>query len=108
MISTVQRLRLVGIAEGISFLLLLLIAMPLKYFLGFPLAVKFVGWAHGVLFILYIVAVLLSIKAMRWTWLDVAIALMASLAPAGTLFLDRGWKKRLNELSNPPATVSGT
>ena len=105
MVPAVRRLRFIGIAEGISFLVLLLIAMPLKYFLDFPLAVKVVGWAHGVLFMLYIAVVLLSVKAMKWSWLDVLIALVASLAPAGTLFLDRSWKRRLDELSDPPATV---
>ena len=98
MLSSVRPLRVVGIAEGISFLVLLLIAMPLKYFLDFPLAVKVVGWAHGVLFVLYIVVVFLAARGMKWSWLDVAIALLASLAPGGTLYLDRIWKKRQDEV----------
>ena len=102
MIGAVRRLRLVGIAEGISFLVLLLVAMPLKYFFEFPLAVKLVGWAHGMLFILYIIAVMLAIRAMKWRWIDVLVALAASLVPAGTLFLDRSWKKRLSELGGLP------
>ena len=40
----IHRFRMIGIAEGISFLLLLLIAMPLKYFLKIPEAVKIAGW----------------------------------------------------------------
>ena len=98
MLSSVRLLRVIGIAEGISFLVLLLSARPLKHFFGFPLAVKYVGWAHGGLFLLYIMAVLLAIRAMKWRWLDILIAFLASLAPAGTLFLDRGWKKRQLEL----------
>ncbi len=43
----------IAIIEGVSFLILLGIAMPLKYLLGIPEMVKYVGWAHGVLFILY-------------------------------------------------------
>jgi integral membrane protein len=94
MINQVRVLRAVGVAEGISFLVLLLIAMPLKYFFDMPLAVKLVGWAHGVLFIGYIVVVLFSVKAMKWKFVDVIIALAASLLPAGTLVLDRSWKTR--------------
>ncbi|MEK6782532.1 MAG: DUF3817 domain-containing protein [Bacteroidota bacterium] len=56
------QLRIIGIAEGISFLVLLLIAMPLKHYFGFPMMVKVVGWMHGILFIAYIGAVLLAIK----------------------------------------------
>ena len=50
----VYRFRMIGITEGISFLVLLLIAMPLKYIFHFPEAVKFVGWAHGILFIAFL------------------------------------------------------
>jgi integral membrane protein len=89
----------VGIAEGISFLVLLLIAMPLKYFFELPLAVKLVGWAHGVLFIAYIVVVLVSIRVMKWSWFDLVIAFVASLVPGGTLFLDGSWRSRERELT---------
>ncbi|HMJ71327.1 MAG TPA: DUF3817 domain-containing protein [Cyclobacteriaceae bacterium] len=98
MINTIKSLRLIGIAEGISFLVLLLIAMPLKYKLGWPLAVKYVGWAHGLLFILYIVAVFAAIKAMNWGLKGVAVALIASLLPAGTFVLDKSLRRRENEL----------
>ena len=47
-------LRKAGIAEGISFLVLLGIAMPLKYLFDQPMAVTIVGWAHGVLFVVFI------------------------------------------------------
>ena len=49
-----HRFRMIGIAEGISFLVLLLIAMPLKYFMHIPEAVKIMGWIHGALFISFI------------------------------------------------------
>jgi integral membrane protein len=98
MIKTINSLRLIGIAEGFSFLILLLIAMPLKYQFDFPLAVKYVGWAHGVLFILYIVAVFAAIKAMNWGFKGVAVALVASLLPAGTFVLDRSLRRREQEL----------
>ena len=43
-----------GITEGVSFIILLCIAMPLKYFFDLPMAVKIVGWLHGILFIAFI------------------------------------------------------
>lgn len=99
MINTIRSLRWIGIAEGISFLVLLLIAMPLKYRFGWPLAVKYVGWAHGLLFILYIVAVFAAIRAMKWGFRGVAVALIASLLPAGTFVLDRSLRRREQELN---------
>jgi integral membrane protein len=104
MLFRIRALRVVGVSEGISFLLLLLIAMPLKYFFGFPMAVKLVGWAHGVLFMLYLVVVLMAIAPMRWGFKDVFIAFAASLLPAGTFFLDRQWKRRMDELRLTAAT----
>lgn len=98
MIKTIKSLRVIGIAEGISFLVLLLIAMPLKYMAGWPLAVKYVGWAHGLLFILYIVAVFAAIRAMKWGFLGVFVALAASLLPAGTFVLDKSLRRREKEL----------
>lgn len=91
---------MIGIAEGISFLVLLLIAMPLKYYFDLPMAVKIVGWAHGILFIAYVAIVFLSIRLMKWNLIEVGIALAASLIPLGTFFLDKGWKKREQELAS--------
>ena len=54
--AALERLRLVAKIEGVSFLILLGVAMPLKYAAGLPIAVKIVGWAHGVLFILFVLA----------------------------------------------------
>lgn len=96
--TSIRNLRFVGIAEGISFLVLLLIAMPLKYYFGFPMAVKFVGWAHGLLFILYIAAVFLAIRATKWGVFGVLIALAASLVPLGTFVLDKSLKRKQYEL----------
>jgi|SRR5688500_4825853 integral membrane protein len=92
--KSIRNLRVIGILEGISFLVLLCIAMPLKYFMDMPLAVKYVGWAHGVLFILYIPAVFLARKAMQWNFFQVLVALAASLVPFGTFVLDRQLSKR--------------
>jgi len=98
MINTIKSLRWIAIAEGISFLVLLLIAMPLKYQFGWPYALKYVGWAHGLLFILYIVAVFAAIKAMNWGLKGVAVPFVASLLPAGTFVLDKSLRRRQQEL----------
>lgn len=98
MISKIRALRLIGIAEGISFLVLLGIAMPLKYFYGIPEVVKYVGWSHGVLFMLYIPTVFVARRAMNWNFLWVLIALAASLFPIGTFILDRFLVRREREL----------
>ncbi len=88
-------LRKIGIAEGVSFLVLLLIAMPLKYYFNQPLAVKIVGWLHGILFIAFS-SIAWEVKSERnknFKWF--AIAFAASIIPAGTFFFDRLLKKEL-------------
>jgi integral membrane protein len=87
--NSIRNLRIVGILEGISYLVLLCIAMPLKYLMDIPQAVKFVGWAHGVLFMLYIPAVFLARRAMQWNFFQLLIALAASIVPLGTFILDK-------------------
>jgi integral membrane protein len=72
--------------------------MPMKYMWGMPEVVKYVGWAHGLLFILYIPAAPLAKKAMNWNFLWVLIAWAASLIPFGTFILDRHLGKREKEL----------
>jgi integral membrane protein len=106
MVSRINFLRFVGIAEGISFLVLLLIAMPIKYMLGIPEVVKYVGWAHGVLFIGYIIAVFAAIGPMKWNWFSTLVALAASLIPIGTFIIDRQLKRRLVELSSSANSLS--
>ncbi len=86
--TAVGRLRAVGLFEGISFLLLLGIAMPLKYFVGFPMAVTVVGAIHGALFVLYILALINVTFVRRWSFGQVAGAFVASLLPFGTFVLD--------------------
>ena len=89
--------RLIGVLEGISYLALLLIAMPLKYFFNEPLAVNYVGWAHGFLFVsfgLYLIRVWIKYK---WSFIKAVGAFVASLIPLGTFILDRQLKKEYPE-----------
>ena len=84
------RLRSVAFAEGVSYLVLLLIAMPLKYAAGMPQAVRVVGSLHGALFVWLALLGLLAIlqRGKSWAW-GVRLAI-ASLIPFGTFFLDAG------------------
>jgi len=86
--TPVGRLRAIALVEGVSYLVLLGIAMPLKYFAGFPGAVKAVGWAHGVLFVLYLLAVAEVTVARRWRFMKIFGAFAAALIPFGTFVLD--------------------
>jgi integral membrane protein len=88
-----HRFRIVGIAEGISFLVLLLIAMPLKYFLNQPLAVKYVGWAHGALFVAYLFFALSVFSSFKKPFLWLVKAGVAAFLPLGTFIFDRELKK---------------
>lgn len=81
-----------GYAEGFSFLVLLLIAMPLKYLFGVPQAVRVVGMAHGVLFIAYVVLVLVTARNHSWPGGLTGQGLLAGLLPAGPFWFDRKLK----------------
>lgn len=86
--SSLGRLRLLGIIEGISLLVLLIIAMPLKYVAGKPDAVKIVGWIHGLLFILFMIAVLVVAIQRRWKFITLLMAFLAAFFPFGTFIFD--------------------
>lgn len=81
--------RKVAIAEGISFLVLLLIAMPLKYLADQPMAVTIVGGLHGILFVAFVVLAWEVKKDFVWF----VKAFIASLLPFGTIIMDKHWKK---------------
>jgi integral membrane protein len=85
--------RKIAIAEGISFLVLLLIAMPLKYFAGWPMAVKVVGWAHGLLFVAFLVMAweVKNLLGRNLGWYTRAF--IASIVPFGTFVLEKELKK---------------
>jgi integral membrane protein len=87
--NSIQTLRILGFIEGVSYLLLLGIAMPMKYFFGFPMAVKIVGMAHGVLFIAYCLLLALQMKANKWNLLFGIYLFVATLIPFGTFVTDR-------------------
>ncbi|MES2140506.1 MAG: DUF3817 domain-containing protein [Bacteroidota bacterium] len=88
------RLLKVGFAEGVSFIVLLFIAMPLKYMADMPAPVRIVGMLHGVLFIAYAIALIQAGFVYKWSIKKVIIAFLLSFIPFGTFFLDRVLKKQ--------------
>jgi len=87
----ITRFRTIAIAEGWSFLILLFIAMPLKYLAQMPLAVKYVGWAHGVLFIAYWFTAVPLFTKLKWDVERILGLGLASLLPFGTFVMERKW-----------------
>jgi integral membrane protein len=100
-------LRATSLTEGVSYLLLLGVAMPLKYVWDWPLAVKYVGWAHGVLFMGLALLVLVAMIQVKLPFKTAVIVGIASLLPAGPFFADRLLRrheeKMIRELSSRDA-----
>ncbi|XVJ67360.1 MAG: DUF3817 domain-containing protein [Lacibacter sp.] len=91
--KAIRLLRKTGIAEGISFLVLLLIAMPLKYIWDWPLAVKYVGWAHGLLFVSYVALAYYAKENYKWPLSKFIKSFIAAWLPLGTFVFDKELKK---------------
>ncbi len=87
--TPLSRLRVIGNIEGISYLLLLGIAMPLKYMAGMPGAVKIAGSIHGFLFVGFMVALAHVWRTEKWSIKKLALAFILSLVPFGTFYLDK-------------------
>lgn len=85
--------RKIALAEGVSFLVLLLIAMPLKYMADYPIAVTVAGGIHGILFILFIIWAwwVKTEYGKNFGWL--AKAFLASILPFGTFVMEKQWKR---------------
>lgn len=92
-LNAIKQLRVIGIAEGISYLVLLLISMPLKYWANLPQAVIVNGWIHGGLFVLLAISVIYTWVVCRWPFKRAFIAGILSLVPLGTFWFDKGLKR---------------
>jgi integral membrane protein len=97
-IKVLKNFKVIAIAEGISFLVLLLVAMPLKYMMQIPEPVKYVGWAHGVLFVLYGVLLLQVFIVVKWSFIKTLVAFLVSFIPFGTFWLDAKISKEIAEM----------
>ncbi len=83
------RFRLVSLLEGVSYVVLLGVAMPLKYLAGLPMAVRYVGSAHGLLFVLFLYTLFEAAGAGRWSLKKSALAFLAAVVPLGAFVLER-------------------
>ena len=90
MVSFLRRFSLV---EGISTLVLFLIAMPLKYVLGYPMAVTYVGWVHGVLFVGLWLMFLLVAGWRKIPFLLALVGMLAAIFPFGPFLIDGRLRK---------------
>ena len=93
--TPLAQLRWVAFFEGVSFLLLLFVGLPLKYALGQPLAVRVLGPVHGVLFVMFVVALMRAATFHEWKLSRSALAFLASLVPFGTFVLDRSLRREI-------------
>jgi integral membrane protein len=87
--TPLSRLRVVGNLEGISYLILLGVAMPLKYLAGMPMAVRIMGSIHGFLFVAFMVALANVWKTEKWSFKKLVTAFVLSFIPFGTFYLDK-------------------
>ncbi|AUX23197.1 membrane protein [Sorangium cellulosum] len=99
--TALRQLRLIALLEGLSFLLLLFVAMPLKYLAGLPLAVRVVGSAHGLLFVLFVAALVRAAARHRWSIGRASLAFVSSLVPFGTFVFDRSLQREI--AATPPS-----
>ena len=86
---TLKTFRVISLLEALSFVILLLVAMPIKYFLGNPELVRIVGMAHGILFVLYIISALLFKNKLNWSNQVLVVVILCSIIPLGPLYVDR-------------------
>lgn len=82
--------RIIAFLEGLSYILLLFVAVPIKHSLGDPTYVKLLGMPHGLLFVAYIILAYLIKENENWVIKDLGIVLLASILPFGTFYVD--WK----------------
>jgi integral membrane protein len=87
------RFRLAAVVEGVSYLLLLLIAMPLKYMAHYKSAVLYAGWVHGILFVLFLAMLLIVWIKYKWSFGKVMFAVLMSVLPFGSFVLDKKLKQ---------------
>ena len=94
MLTLFKSFKVVAFLEGLSYILLLFIAVPIKYMAGDPQFVKLLGMPHGVLFLAYIVLAIMLASEMKWTKKTLVIVLLASIIPFGTFYVDRKYLKQ--------------
>jgi integral membrane protein len=92
--TDIGRFRMMGFIEGASLLILLFIAMPLKYLADIPEAVSVVGALHGFFFILYLLFIAYTTIRVRWAFKWIFGSVLVAFIPFGNLVLDNRLKKK--------------
>jgi len=92
--SELKKFRIINKIEGYSFLILLFIAMPLKYILGFPMATKIAGMLHGILFIAFIYQLIIATDETPLSKKEAFIFFIASIIPFGSFYTERICKEK--------------
>lgn len=87
--NSIKAFKLISILEAISFLVLLLIAMPLKYIWEMPEMVRIVGMAHGILFVLYVMGAYWMFEKLNWSFKTLMIVVLCSILPFGPFYADK-------------------
>ena len=95
--SQIQALTITGYLEGISFLLLLGLAMPLRHYLQINEPVRYIGMAHGVLFIGYLVVLLSTASKIKLPLWAMPGGVISALLPFGPFIFDHFLKKSVNK-----------
>lgn len=81
--------RFITFLEGLSYILLLFVAVPIKYYGANDLYVSLLGMPHGILFISYLILVFFLKSDYQWNKLDIFIVCLASVIPFGTFYVDK-------------------
>lgn len=87
--SQIKTFKIVSTLEAVSFLVLLLIAMPLKYIWDMPKMVEIVGMAHGILFVLYVLGAYWMYEKLDWKVKTFFITVLCSVIPLGPFYVER-------------------
>jgi integral membrane protein len=96
--KVVREFRIIALVEGVSFLILLFICMPLKYIFSIKQPVMINGWIHGVLFVAFGILLLRVWYVRKWSFKKAFTAGIASLIPFGTFWFDKELKKEEQSL----------
>ena len=96
MVSFLNVFRFVAFFEGVSYILLLFIATPIKYLFEEPKYVKLLGMPHGLLFIMYIIIAYMFKSEANWSKNQFGSVLLASIIPFGTFYIDRKYLNSIN------------
>jgi integral membrane protein len=91
--TPIGRFRMMGFIEGLSLLILLFIAMPLKYLAGLPEVVTVVGALHGAFFIIYLFVIAYTTIKIRWSLIWAFSAVIVAFIPFGNIILDSKLKQ---------------